>query len=196
MTKKQINKDEKLENIDFDLFGALSAIDKKNYNYFDNLTDEQKKKFSPYMMVKWYSYIQSKNSDLQRYYVISTNEFANKHLFNDTLYDHPKLVYLMLCASSPNSGFVKRQWLPQIKEKVSQLKEPATNKDIRDYYTKVYPNTDKHTIDKVSNLFVKHQNKKVYLAEKFPHMKYEDIEVLANIITDDEIQQYEQEHGK
>lgn len=192
-----MKKDEnKLENTDFDLFKALSNIDKKNYEYFDTLTSEQQKKFNPYMMVKWFSYVNSDNSDLMRYYVLSTNEFVNKHIFNDTIQDHPKLVYLSMCAASPNNGFVKRQWIPQIKEKVSQLKERAKLKDLEEYYTKTYPNADKETIKEISNLYVGSNYKKVYLAEKFPHMKFEDIETLANIITHDDIESYEQKYGE
>lgn len=195
MAKATTPKEEKLENVEFDLFKALSAIDKKDYAYFDNLTAEQQKGFSPFMMIKWFSYVNSNNKNLEQYYVLSANEFVNKHLFNDNIYDHPKLVWLMLCVASPKAGFVKRGWIPQIKEKISQLREPASTKDIKDYYTKTYPNADKDTLDEISNLYVYEQNKKCYLAEKFPNMKREDIELLSSLITEDEIKKYEQDQG-
>jgi hypothetical protein len=45
--KVAVPADEKLENQDFDLFEALAAIDKKDYHWFDNLSEAQQKKFVP-----------------------------------------------------------------------------------------------------------------------------------------------------
>lgn len=55
MAKAKTPIDEKFEKIDFDLFEALAAIDRKDYGYYDRLTEEQQRKFSPYMMVRWMS---------------------------------------------------------------------------------------------------------------------------------------------
>ena len=195
MAKAKLTTEEKFESVEFDLFKALAAIDKKDYGYYDRLTTEQKKGFNPYMMVKWYSYVNSKNKNLEQYYVLSANEIINKHLFNERVYDHHKLIWLMMCAAGPNAGFVKRGWIPQIKEKVSTLREEATIKDIKDYYTKTYPNADSETLNEISQLFVHGQNKKVYLARKYPHMKFEDIELLAGFVTEDEIEKHEQDSG-
>ena len=57
MAKEKLSVDEKLEKQDFDLFEAITAIDKKDYGYYDRLTPEQQKKFVPFMMVHWISYI-------------------------------------------------------------------------------------------------------------------------------------------
>lgn len=189
------NKDTKLENTDFDLFKALNALDKKDYGYYDRLTEEQQKKFVPFMMVKWFSYVNHNRADIEQFYVLSTNEFANKFLFNDTLYNHPKLVWLLLCAASPKLGTMKRSWIPQIREKVSQLKDESTKKEIVEYYTKIYPNADKTTIDEVGQLFLTQHKKKLYLAQKYPNLKHSDIETLSNIITDQEIENNEREYG-
>ena len=56
-TKNSTPKDEKFEKTDIDLFDVLAAMDKKDYGYYDKLTEEQKKKFVPYMMVLWMSCI-------------------------------------------------------------------------------------------------------------------------------------------
>lgn len=189
------NKDTKLENTDFDLFKALNALDKKDYGYYERLTEEQQKKFVPFMMVKWFSYVNNNRKDIEQFYVLSTNEFANKHLFNDKLYDHPKLVWLLLCAASPNLGTMKRQWITQLKEKVSQLKDNASKKEIVEYYTKLYPNADKTTLNELGQLFVEQHKKKVYLAEKFPNLKLTDIDTLSSIITEEDIANYERDYG-
>lgn len=196
MAKTKTPNEEKFENQDFDLFGALAAIEKKDYGYYDRLTEEQKKKFTPFMMIKWFTYVNTNNTQLEQFYLLSANEYVNKYLFNENVYEHPKLIWLMLCAASPgNAKFMKRSWIPQIREKVSQLKEECTEKEIKDYYTKTYPNTDKEVLDEISSVFTRQQNKKYYLAQKFPNLKYDEIEVLAQTVTDEEIDQYEKDSG-
>ena len=80
MKKADIPIDEKLENQDFDLFNALAALDKKDYGYYDRLTQEQQRKFVPYMMLMWMSAVKG-NKDLQNYYVSSTDYYANNQCF-------------------------------------------------------------------------------------------------------------------
>jgi len=193
MAKAKVSADEKFEDQDFDMFEALAALDKKDYGYYDRLTEEQRKKFVPFMMIMWLSSVRG-NTDIQQYYVLSVNEFANKHLFNENVQKHPKLQWLMLCSSGIGSKQF-HQWIPQIKQNVGKLKEKANIKDIKEYYKKIYPKSDEATLTEFSKLFAEQQHKKVYLAEKFPELKVEDIETLSNLVTDNEIQEYEKQHG-
>lgn len=193
MAKSTVPADEKFTDMDFDMFEALAALDKKDYGYYDRLTEEQKKKFVPFMMIMWFSAIKGK-TELQQFYVLSTNEFANKYMFNENIQKHPKLQWLMLCSS----GFGSKQfhqWIPQIKQNVGKLKEKASQKDIKEYYKKIYTKTDDATLTEFSKLYTEQQHKKVYLAQKFPELKVDDIEALSNFVTDDEIQEYEKQYG-
>lgn len=196
MAKTKVSSDEKFEKIDFDLFPALAALDKKDYGYYDRLTEEQKQKFNPFMLIKWFSYVSNKNPAVEQFYVLGTNHYANKHIFNEKVYSHPKLIWLMLCAASPSLGTMRRTWIPQIREKVSGLKEIVSKKEIKEYYTKTYPNTDTEVLDQISNLFTEQQHKKVRLAAYFPNMKLEDIELLSNMITDEDLEQYAKNFGE
>lgn len=193
-TKKNTPKEEKFEKQDLDLFEVLAALDKKDYNYYDNLTEEQKKKFVPYMMVLWMSCIKG-NSTLQGYYVMNTDYTANKYLFNENVQKHPKLQWLMLCAASPGLGKQFHQWIPHIKEKVSKLKETPSVKDIKEYYSKIYPRTDDGELKEFAEAFVQDHKRKVYLSETFPNLKLEDIEILNQLVTDEDIREYERENG-
>ena len=193
MAKAKVSADEKFENQDFDMFEALAALDKKDYGYYDRLTEEQRKKFVPFMMIMWFSSVKGR-TDFQQYYVLSVNEFANKHLFNENVQKHPKLQWLMLCTSGIGSKQF-HQWIPQIKQNVGKLKEKASVKDIKEYYKKIYPKTDDDTLSEFSKLYTEQQHKKVYLAQKFPELKVDDIEALSNFVTDDEIQEYEKQYG-
>jgi hypothetical protein len=194
-TKKQaVAKEDKFENQDFPLFEAIAALDKKDYGYYDRLSPEQQRKFVPFMLIKWLSYVKG-SSDIAGYYAMSTEYNANKYFFNEYVSKHPKLQWYMLCASSPGVGKQYHQWLPQIKERVSLLKEPAQLKDIKDYYTKIYPKANTDDVTEFSKAFVQEQKKKMYLAEIYPHLKIADIEVLSQTVTDEDITQYEKDRG-
>ena len=101
----------------------------------------------------------------------------------------------MLCAASPGLGKQYHQWLPQIKERVSLLKEPAQVKEIKEYFTKIYPKANSEDLTEYSKAFVQEQRKKMHLAEIYPHLKIADIEVLSQTVTDEDITQYEKDRG-
>jgi hypothetical protein len=193
-TKKQIPTDEKFEKVDVDLFEVLSALDRKDYFYYDKLTEEQKKKIVPFMLTHWMSAIKGQEN-LARYYVISTNEYANKYLFNEFIGKHPKLQWYMLCSASPDKGKQFHQWIPHIRDKVAKYKENATLKEVKDYFTKIYPKVDSENISEISKAYVTEQKRKVYLGEMFPNMKMNDLDTLNQIITDEDIEQYERDRG-
>ena len=192
--KPAVPVDEKLENQDFDLFEALAALDKKDYGYYDRLSEDQRKKFVPFMLIQWMSAVKG-SGDIQNYYLQSIDYHANKYLFNENVYKNPKLQWLMLCAASPGIGKQFHQWIPNISLKVSRLQAPAKIKDIREYYKKIYPKANSSDIEEVSQVFVDNHKKKCRLAELFPNMKQADIEVMSEVITEEQIQEYERDLG-
>ena len=185
---------DKVEKNDFDLFQALSAIDRKDYTWFSTLSEEQQKKFVPYMMTYWTSTIKG-NAKAQEYFLLSTEYHANKYLFNENVTKHPQLVWMMLCAASPGIGTQFHQWIPNISLNVSKLKSPAKQKDINDYYAKIYPKLSKDALKEKAEEFVINHKRKMKLASFFPNMKIADIEMLNKIITDEDIKNYEKENG-
>lgn len=192
--KPQLAKDEKFENVDVDLFAVLNALDTKDYGFYDRLTAEQKKKIVPFMLTHWMSAIKG-SEGLARYYVMSVNEYANKHLFSEFVQKHPKLQWMMLCSASAGVGKQFHQWIPHIREKVIKYKEAATLKEIKDYYTKIYPKADAESINEVSKAYVTEQKRKLYLGQVYPNMKTSDLEVLNQLVTDEDIEQYERDRG-
>jgi len=194
MKKSDIPADEKLENQDFDLFNALTALDKKDYGYYDRLNQEQQRKFVPYMLLMWMSAVKG-SKDLQNYYISSTDYYANKYMFNENVQKHPKLQWLMLCAASPGIGKQFHQWIPNISPSISKLKSAAKVKDIKDYYAKIYPKLNKDDLQDLSTEFVENQKRKMYLSKIYPNSKIEDVEVLNQLVTDMDIEQYEKDRG-
>ena len=86
----------------------LRAIDLKKRDYWDNLTDEQRKKHSNYLALRWASSVNG-NEDLAKYYVLSTNQQVNKNFWS--LNKHPKLQWLLMSCISPNMGGHRHEWI-------------------------------------------------------------------------------------
>jgi hypothetical protein len=61
-----------------DIKRELNAVDQRNHYFYDNLTDEEKKAFSPYILMRYTSNVQG-DRDLQEWYLEMTNELVNKH---------------------------------------------------------------------------------------------------------------------
>jgi hypothetical protein len=194
MAKEKLSADEKFIGQDFDLFDALTAIDKKDYSYYDRLTPEQRKKFVPFMMLHWISAVRA-SADVQSYYLQSTEYHANKYLFNEAVHKHPKLQWLMLCAASPGLGKQFHQWIPHIRERVTRLLDSPKQKEIKEYFKKIYPKTNDGDLTLLSEVYVDSHKKKMYLAKKFPELKFDEIELLSDLTTDEDIKQYEEDWG-
>jgi len=189
-----VPQDEKLESQDFDLFKALEAIDKKDYGWFDTLTEEQQRKFVPYLLLHWTSAVKA-NGMLGSYYVMSTDANANKYMFNERVHGHPKLQWLMLCAASPGMGKQFHQWIPHLNSKLGEFKTQANKKEVKEYFTKVFEGASASDINDAAEQYVSEQRHKVRLAKMFPEMKIVDIETLSQYITEKEIDDYERDSG-
>ena len=194
MAKAKVDKSDKFSDHDFVLFDALAALDRKDYGWYDKLNEVQQRKFVPFMLVAWLSAIKG-TKEMQAYYLQSVDYYANKHLLHEAIRKHPKLQWLMLCAASPGKGGQFHQWIPSIKHKVSTLRESAKTKDIRDYYAKIYPKVNADTIKEITDAFIQEHKKKMYLAEIYPTMKLDDIEILQQFVTDSDIEKYEKARG-
>ena len=86
----------------------MAQFDRKNRDFYDSLTDEERKKFSNYLMIRWGSAVEG-SRELQEFYVIATNERLNKHFFD--VAKHPKLQWLMATAVSPGMGTHRHNWI-------------------------------------------------------------------------------------
>ena len=92
----------------------MNCFDRKDRDFYDSLTDEERKKFSNYLMIRWGSAVQG-SPELQGFYLIATNERLNKHFFD--VNRHPKLQWLMATSVSPGMGTHRHQWIaPKKKE--------------------------------------------------------------------------------
>ncbi len=115
----------------------MRAFDSKDREFYNELTDEERKKFSNFLMIRWGSSVQG-SSDLQAYYLMSCNENLNKHFFD--IGKHPNLQWLCATAVSPNMGVQKHEWI-KIKKK-----ENSSNKIVK-FLKEIYPTYTDEEID-------------------------------------------------
>lgn len=122
----------------------MRQFDRKNRNFYNELTDEERKKFSNYLMIRWGSTV-SGDRDLQEYYLLSTNKHLNKHFF--AVNRHPKLQWLMATTVSPGLGTPDHHYIKPKK------KETASNTSkVKKILMNLYPNAKMSDIELMSQL--------------------------------------------
>ena len=107
----------------------MRAFDNKDRNFYQDLIDEERKKFSTYLMIRWGSSVQG-SAELQQYYLLSCNENFNKHFFD--LAQHPELQWLLATTVSPGMGTFRHDWIKQKK------REGSSSKSVK-FLRQIYP---------------------------------------------------------
>lgn len=64
--------------VKLDIKRELNAVDQKVYDFYDQLSNEEKKQFSPYILMRYVSNVQG-DTDIQEWFLEMTNELINKH---------------------------------------------------------------------------------------------------------------------
>jgi len=100
----------------------MREFDLKNRNFFDELTDEERKKFSPFLMIRWGSLVEGSNA-IQEYYLMSTNERLNRNFFDISGSKHKKFQWLLATTVSPGLGPKKHRWLASKKRESNNKTE-------------------------------------------------------------------------
>lgn len=123
-----------------DIANEMRCFDNKDRNFYESLTDEERKKFSNYLMIRWGSAV---NGDpiLQDYYLRATNERLNKHFFS--VNKHPELQWLMATTVSPGMGTHRHQWI------AAKKKEPT---GIRKQLAELFPELKDDEIDLLATI--------------------------------------------
>jgi hypothetical protein len=103
-----------------DIGNEMRQFDRKNRKFYDELTEEERKKFSPFLMIRWGSCVEG-SRDLQEFYLIATNERLNKNFFD--LSKHPKLQWLLATTVSPDMGTFRHNWISNKKNQTGDAKK-------------------------------------------------------------------------
>lgn len=113
----------------------MQALDRKDRNFYDNLSEEEKKKFSTYLMMKYGANVDG-GPELQEWYLRALNDRVNKSFFD--LNRHPKLQWLILTTVSPGMGTQQHYWLSPKKNE---------NQKIVKFFSELYPQLNSDEID-------------------------------------------------
>jgi hypothetical protein len=123
----------------------MRQLDRKNRNFYSELTDEERKKFSNYLMIRWASCVEG-SKEMQEFYLIATNERLNKHFFN--ISRHPALQWLCATAISPGMGTPRHNW-------ISPKKKEAGASGIKRQLAELFPAYKDDEIDLLAKLTTK-----------------------------------------
>jgi hypothetical protein len=132
----------------------MQQFDRKNRRFYDELTDDERRKFSNYLMIRWGSAVRG-SRELQEFYVIATNERLNRHFF--AVNRHPKLQWLMATTVSPGLGTQDHPWIAPKK------KETGSN-EIKKMLLDLYPTMKISDIETLARM-VDRKELKEYLHE-------------------------------
>jgi hypothetical protein len=123
----------------------MTCFDRKDRLFYDSLTDEERKKFSNYLMIRWGSSVTG-SRELQEFYVIATNERLNRHFF--AVNQHPRLQWLMATSVSPGMGTHRHQW-------IAPKKKDIGDNEIKKILAGLYPTMKSNDVDVLSRLVTK-----------------------------------------
>ena len=112
----------------------MAALDKKDRGFYSRLSDEQKKAFVPWMMMRYASSAQGRNA---AHYLFMINELVNKN-FSDVS-KHPELQWLLMTAA----GSGKVEFHPYIKPPNSKKKKDK----VSEFVYSIYPNFKRDDIE-------------------------------------------------
>jgi len=123
----------------------MAQLDRKNREFYNELTNEERKKFSNYLMIRWGSSVQG-SRELQEFYVIATNERLNKRFFE--VNRHPRLQWLTATTVSPGLGTQRHVW-------IAPRKKEAGASAIRKQLTELYPHLKDDELDLLAKITTK-----------------------------------------
>ena len=129
----------------------MACFDKKDRHFYDSLTDEERKKFSNFLMLRWGSSVNG-SPELQEFYLIATNERLNKHFF--AINKHPKLQWLCATAVSPDMGAMRHNW-------IAPKKKEGSNNEVKRLLMDLMPNAKMSDIDAMCRLVTKKEIKEL-----------------------------------
>lgn len=93
------------------IWEVCESIDERDINFYDNLSEDQKKSLTMYPLLRWISSISSRNVAMIEYYIMMANA-VNEHFWE--LQKYPELMWKMLA----NCGIGEKQkhkWIPKSK---------------------------------------------------------------------------------
>jgi hypothetical protein len=143
-----------------DIKSMMNAVDTRDKTWYNRLSEDDKKLYSPYMTMKWTASIEHKESAIHEFTLEEVNENVNKHLW--TLSKNHKSLLWRLTAMCGSTFKLFHKWIYPKKSKTS---EKSKMKELQI----MFPNAkqaDLDTLDKTLTTKQFNEMKKDYGIEK------------------------------
>lgn len=138
----------------------IAAVDENVRELWDAMDADQQKSLKSefFILNRYISSAKTSNVETQQHFVLTVNEYFNKHW--NTLQKHPKLLWLLLCMCSLDGKTrYYHEWIGHKKKSGGNSKKTK------------------------------------FLAEIYPNKKMDEIEMLADLITDKELKDLAKRYG-
>lgn len=104
-----------------DIKRELNGVDRKVYDFYDKLSDQEKKEFSPYVLMRYVSNVQG-DRDIQEWFVEMTNELVNKNHW-DLSKNHKALLWKLFAACGAGINCYHPYLKASSKEKANKIEK-------------------------------------------------------------------------
>jgi hypothetical protein len=104
-----------------DIKRELGAVDQKNYDFYDKLTDEERKAFSPYILMRYTASVQG-DRDIQEWFLEMTNEMVNKNHW-ELSKNHKALLWKLFAATGAGVNCYHPYLAAGKKEKANKIEK-------------------------------------------------------------------------
>lgn len=134
-----------------DIKRELNAVDQKNYNFYDNLTDEERKVFSPYILMRYTASTQG-DREIQEWFVEMTNEMVNKNHW-DLSKNHKALLWKLFAATGAGVNCYHPYLAAGKKEKANKIEK---------LLCEIYPATKMAEIKMIAKMMTKKDKEELF----------------------------------
>ena len=124
---------------------VLAAIDLNAKNVWDELTDEERKQVSFYLLNRYVSSVKGTREKAELA-VFKTNEYYNKGFF--VLQKHKKLLWQLLCLSGNTKNIQYHEWIGH------KRKGGSNSKSVK-FIEKMFPNMKKDEVELLARISTK-----------------------------------------
>lgn len=119
-----------------DIKKELEALDKRDLDFYKNLSDEDKKLLSPFVLMRFSSNVQG-DSDLEEWFVETTNEFVNKDHWTLSK-NHKELLWKLLASTGtgikcfhPYLAAGKKEKAEKLEKLIAELNPSMKMSDVK-----------------------------------------------------------------
>jgi hypothetical protein len=116
---------------------VLSSIDRQQLDFYEKLTDEEQKAYSPFVIMRYMSSMANRDP-AQMYAILATNDLVNIG-FSD-LNKHPELQHKLLCCAGVGDKQY-RPWIPAPKGKRN------SQNSVMKFLAEIYPQCNSTELD-------------------------------------------------